>query len=219
MSTDVTADRASEIPALVRRLRRGGGQPAAQLEAMRVLHGLASLGNSFRHSIAAAGAIPLLVSHLSDSRGALQGGAGRVLVFDQPEMKTALLAAGGLQPVLACLRSPHVTIHECAALLAGNLMHTADGDAPSTADDVQDAVLAANGAPRLVSMIGSSDISVQGAASSAVCNLARRGVGAEAAVRAGAIAPLVSRLQSSDVQRQQRPYATSPSAAPTARQP
>ena len=167
------ASNPNTIPALVKRLRTG--PQAAQADAADALTRLGDQSASNQRAIAAAGAIPLLVQMMRGSgpgrAAAAAAGTLHVVTWCQDDLFDAFYAAGGLQPLCACLvRSDDAEAQSMAAMLAGNAL--ARPDAVGRA--VKHAVLAAGGIPALVSLLGSAQADSQIAGALTIQNLVRR---------------------------------------------
>ena len=184
------ASRASDIPALVQRLRRGGRQ-TAQLLALTDL--LVAAGRGGHHAIAAAGAVPLLVQHFGGASPALQRAAGKVLAqlchaeASAAASQEAFMEAGGLPVLLAGLTSRDELVQASCAHVAAQLMRLSGKGGAA----MRQALLAADCTAVLVGMLGSS-ATLQAAAAAAVRYLASDyGAAAERVHQAGGIAALV----------------------------
>ena len=113
---------ASNIPALVQRLR--SGRRTEQLRAAQRIYALAE-DKSLWPAIAAAGGIPALVQLMRSSSNAVRSAACCALtdVICTPGGEAAFMAAGGLAPLLDCLlRCSNEQVMAAATYLAGNVL-------------------------------------------------------------------------------------------------
>lgn len=198
----------SGIPALVRRLRRGG--PQEQLNAAAALFGMlhecqgSPRLDAMTGSMAAADAIPALAQIIGTSRSndlvACAAGVVWFLAPDSPLCREAVLAAGGLARLVQLVRSGDVHHQSLATKTVGSMVvHSGGIDIAATA-----AAEAAGALPVAVELLSSSQAGLAADAASLLGVLALNGPSRKQAIhKAGAIPRLVRCLEHSSRGMQQ----------------